>query len=200
MKVQKFLRRHRTIIFWAISLGIVLGAFLFFSYYLLGIGYWDFVPFKERCGGWNAWEGETLCKCSGALVKPGCPPGALCDGGTYYCLFGKCEECYKNVEYCIHLRDDIGSNACREGKIASIPCTRWLELNNQTCFRTANYCSVDSDCLPAQCCHPASCVNKASAPNCEGVFCTMECRLGTLDCGGYCACVNDKCQAVTASA
>ncbi|MCD6547720.1 MAG: hypothetical protein J7K22_04175 [Nanoarchaeota archaeon] len=58
-------------------------------------------------------------------------------------------------------------------------------------------CYVDEDCVPAQCCHATSCVPKEKAPNCENVFCTMECRNGTMDCGkGYCKCENGFCKAV----
>lgn len=55
-------------------------------------------------------------------------------------------------------------------------------------------CNEDSDCVPEQCCHPTSCINEEFAPSCEGMFCTEECKLGTMDCGcGDCACVNGKC-------
>ncbi len=58
------------------------------------------------------------------------------------------------------------------------------------------YCEKDSDCVPAQCCHPTSCVNKNYAPDCSGIFCTMECKPDTLDCGqGKCVCINNKCEA-----
>lgn len=59
------------------------------------------------------------------------------------------------------------------------------------------YCESDADCVPASCCHPFSCVNAGAAPDCSGVFCTQECRPGSLDCGqGSCSCVNNKCGAV----
>jgi hypothetical protein len=59
------------------------------------------------------------------------------------------------------------------------------------------YCKVDEDCIPAQCCHPTDCVNVANKPNCKGIFCTMECKPGTMDCGnGYCDCVNNECKAI----
>lgn len=58
-------------------------------------------------------------------------------------------------------------------------------------------CSKDPDCVPASCCHSDTCVPVGEAPNCEGIMCTMECRLGTLDCGqGSCKCINKKCTAV----
>jgi len=58
-------------------------------------------------------------------------------------------------------------------------------------------CTLDSDCVPEQCCHPVSCINKNYAPDCSGIFCTMECKEGTMDCGqGSCKCVEGKCKAV----
>ena len=54
-------------------------------------------------------------------------------------------------------------------------------------------CSVNYDCVPSSCCHASSCVSKASAPKCEGVFCTQQCAPGTLDCGGSCACEAKRC-------
>jgi len=57
-----------------------------------------------------------------------------------------------------------------------------------------DFCNTDSDCVPASCCHSNSTVNKAFAPDCGKVFCTEECRTGTLDCGfGTIKCVNSKC-------
>ena len=58
-------------------------------------------------------------------------------------------------------------------------------------------CSRDSECVKAECCHANSCVVSEEAPDCNGVFCTMNCEPGTLDCGqGSCGCVNGKCEAV----
>lgn len=58
-------------------------------------------------------------------------------------------------------------------------------------------CETNEDCVPAQCCHPTSCVNKELKPDCTGIFCTMECAPGTMDCGqGYCACADNKCVVV----
>jgi len=90
MKWKEFVRKHKVLIF---SLICIIFAFLIFNY-IFGIGWWYYIPFKERCGGWDL-TGETICECSGMLIKPKCPPGALCDGGTYYCIFGKCGECMK---------------------------------------------------------------------------------------------------------
>jgi hypothetical protein len=55
-------------------------------------------------------------------------------------------------------------------------------------------CQSDADCVGATCCHPNACVHKSQKPNCAGVFCTMECRGGTMDCGqGRCVCKNGSC-------
>lgn len=62
----------------------------------------------------------------------------------------------------------------------------------------SGFCSSDADCVPDACCHAVGCVSKDQAPQCDDVFCTMECREGTLDCGGYCTCENNKCVAVYA--
>jgi hypothetical protein len=54
-------------------------------------------------------------------------------------------------------------------------------------------CDEDSDCVPAQCCHAADCIIKEKRSDCSKVACTMECRPGTLDCGGSCGCINGRC-------
>lgn len=56
-------------------------------------------------------------------------------------------------------------------------------------------CTTDDDCVPADCCHPAACVAQSNAPSCGDVMCTMECRMGTLDCGGACLCHEGRCAA-----
>ncbi len=61
-------------------------------------------------------------------------------------------------------------------------------------------CSSNADCVPAQCCHATTCVPASQAPQCDGVACTMECRAGTMDCGGGCGCQNGKCIAQLAEA
>lgn len=66
-------------------------------------------------------------------------------------------------------------------------------------FQTPNPAPEDNEeiCVPAQCCHAHSCVLKNSAPDCSDVFCTMECRDGTMDCGaGHCDFVDGKCGVV----
>jgi len=55
-------------------------------------------------------------------------------------------------------------------------------------------CSLDSDCVPDSCCHSSSCIQKDKKPQCDGVYCTMECQKQTLDCNqGDCKCLNGKC-------
>jgi len=54
-------------------------------------------------------------------------------------------------------------------------------------------CDDDSDCVPAQCCHAADCIIKEKRVDCSKVFCTQDCRPGTLDCGGSCACIAGRC-------
>jgi len=56
-------------------------------------------------------------------------------------------------------------------------------------------CTSDADCVPAECCHAAACVGRASAPDCGDAMCTMECRYGTMDCGGSCLCHEGRCAA-----
>lgn len=50
----------------------------------------------QECGGWNT-SGETICECTGKIIKPTCPPNVVCDGGSYICngLCGKC--CFKGI-------------------------------------------------------------------------------------------------------
>jgi hypothetical protein len=67
---------------------------------------------------------------------------------------------------------------------------------SEVAARTA--CEKDSDCVAAQCCHATGAVNRNYAPKCTGVFCTLECRPGTLDCGaGALKCVDKKCAVVS---
>lgn len=62
----------------------------------------------------------------------------------------------------------------------------------------AQACTIDTDCVSAECCHPKSCTGKAAVPPCDTVMCTMSCE-GPIDCGaGSCRCVNGKCRVVPA--
>lgn len=56
-------------------------------------------------------------------------------------------------------------------------------------------CETDADCVPAGCCHAAACVAQNNAPDCSETMCTMDCRFGTLDCGGNCLCHEGRCAA-----
>ena len=59
-------------------------------------------------------------------------------------------------------------------------------------------CTIDDDCIPAECCHPTSCINTAEKGVCT-VMCTMSCE-GPIDCGaGHCGCVNGKCGVVAST-
>lgn len=55
-------------------------------------------------------------------------------------------------------------------------------------------CETDADCAFNSACHPTACVPKSQAPPSAGVMCTEECRPGSLDCGGSCACVDGYCK------
>jgi len=58
-------------------------------------------------------------------------------------------------------------------------------------------CSIDEDCVPANCCHAAACILASEKPDCPGVYCTAVCEPDTLDCGqGSCACVESKCKVI----
>ena len=61
-----------------------------------------------------------------------------------------------------------------------------------------NECVRDSDCVPVPGCHPDSCVLVTEYDDSldKDIFCTAECRPGTLDCGqGSCLCIDGKCRA-----
>jgi hypothetical protein len=63
---------------------------------------------------------------------------------------------------------------------------------------TSQNCTIDDDCVPAECCHPTSCINKAEKSVCN-MLCTMNCQ-GPIDCGaGHCGCVNGKCSVVAST-
>lgn len=56
-------------------------------------------------------------------------------------------------------------------------------------------CERDADCAPVECCHASACGAAARAPSCAGAQCTLECREGTIDCGGSCLCLEGRCAA-----
>ena len=42
-------------------------------------------------------------------------------------------------------------------------------------------------CAPAECCHPITCVIAEEKGDCQGTFCTADCRADTMDCSqGHC--------------
>lgn len=67
--------------------------------------------------------------------------------------------------------------------------------NGETAIKPENYCNADSDCVPDTCCHAKGCVTSNMAPNCRGIMCTLNCEPETLDCGGSCKCVDNRCSA-----
>jgi hypothetical protein len=70
-------------------------------------------------------------------------------------------------------------------------CEEWDFYRKECSFK------IEKKCVPASCCHASSCVLENEAPDCEEVFCTMECRGGTIDCeAGYCGFINGKCEVI----
>lgn len=65
---------------------------------------------------------------------------------------------------------------------------------------SSDACETDADCVPAECCHAAACVAATRAPSCGDAMCTLDCRYGTLDCGGGCVCFEGRCAARLSSA
>ena len=58
-------------------------------------------------------------------------------------------------------------------------------------------CRIDTDCVPSVCCHATDSVNEENAPNCDDIFCSLECEPGTLDCGqGITSCVEGACTVI----
>ncbi len=56
-------------------------------------------------------------------------------------------------------------------------------------------CQTDADCVASSCCHATECVSKDKAPECGGIYCTMDCAPNTLDCGyANCLCFKNKCK------
>ena len=52
-------------------------------------------------------------------------------------------------------------------------------------------------CVSASCCHPKECVLESEAPNCSGVFCSMNCVPETMDCGqGHCGIIDGECEVI----
>jgi hypothetical protein len=85
-----------------------------------------------------------------------------------------------------------GSCLCQNNK-----CT--AKLNNLTEQVTPPAqpqaeCTTDSDCVPEECCHSATCIPASKKGVCN-LACTADCQRQTMDCGGFCTCVNGKCAA-----
>ena len=81
-----------------------------------------------------------------------------------------------------------------DGNITTPPQTT---SSSPTPTITGDYraCSMDSDCVPEQCCHPTSCINRRFKGVCT-VFCTQICE-GPIDCGaGHCECGAGTCQVI----
>lgn len=64
---------------------------------------------------------------------------------------------------------------------------------------SATECRDASDCLPVSCCGASVCVPQVMAErDCDkpAKSCTMDCKPGTVDCGGFCTCTaTGKCAA-----
>lgn len=56
-------------------------------------------------------------------------------------------------------------------------------------------CWFNFECAPDSCCHARACVHRLAAPRCRDAFCSMDCKGGTLDCGGKCTCRHGRCAA-----
>lgn len=99
-------------------------------------------------------------------------------------------------EYCISQGHELEIRENEEGQAGYCVSSSGEECEEWAFFRKE--CMLDKErCVPAQCCHASSCALESSAPNCSGVFCTMECRAGTMDCGaGYCDFIDGKCEVV----
>jgi hypothetical protein len=120
---------------------------------------------------------QTACK-----TDADCACGTHKDTGA--CFYGN--KAFVNVEkqcpdFC------TGIAAMFETKCVNNEC-------KQVRIQPAAECAVDDDCVPEQCCHATTCINKDKKGVCN-LACTMECRGGTIDCGGYCSCENGKCVA-----
>ncbi|MDP1695710.1 MAG: hypothetical protein Q8L29_02245 [archaeon] len=69
-----------------------------------------------------------------------------------------------------------------------------IKIENDDKNDDVKECVINEDCVPETCCHATSCVPKEKQPNCEGIYCSQDCELGTLDCGqGSCECIENKC-------
>ena len=118
---------------------------------------------------------------------------SLCDCKCY--LKGETPEELTGKLCGINCLGEYGVTGCefKDGKCIEIYAKENESEKKKEKTKEFDYCEIDVDCAPAQCCHPTSCVNRKFSPNCAGLMCTMECR-GPIDCGaGRCACINNKC-------
>jgi hypothetical protein len=83
-----------------------------------------------------------------------------------------------------------------DGNITTPPQTISSPSPTPTIIEDARTCTLDSDCVPEQCCHPISCINRRFKGVCT-VLCTQVCE-GPIDCGaGHCGCEGETCQVIS---
>jgi putative hemolysin len=100
-------------------------------------------------------------------------------------------------EYCISQGHELEIREEEEGQRGYCVSSSGEECEEWAFYRGDCSLGETEKCVPASCCHASSCVLESSAPNCSGVFCTMECRAGTMDCGaGHCGFVDGKCEVI----
>ncbi|HIP49910.1 MAG TPA: hypothetical protein EYG99_00490 [Candidatus Pacebacteria bacterium] len=130
--------------------------------------------------------GETTGSCVGCAVK-------CCEGLkslNHFIVKGEC------INYVVDgqglLCSDCGNGICdKDYGEDYCNCPEDCERNKVV---EKKECISDEDCVPATCCHATETVNKDSAPNCDGMMCTMSCET-ILDCGrGKPICNNGVCE------
>ena len=148
----------------------------------------------------DCWNEESKC-------VDGFDPYNFCDNGTCKrrvfirnpCLDHICPKgswIRKDDNSCFTYKN-CAKTGCDDNSDETIDECIGIGTRSEGCLYTIKRnleCSIDSDCVPGECCHSTTCVPKEKAPNCENVLCTYECREGTIDCGyGSCACINGTC-------
>jgi hypothetical protein len=152
------------------------------------------VPGTIDCGGSCTCDaGQCTAHYEIKVTQSSCAVDSDCACGrnlaTGECFYGNKD--YVNVsQQCPDYCTGIAANL--EIKCINNTCTQVKVENNQP---SPSECTTDNDCVPADCCHADSCVLRKDQPDCTGVMCTMNCQPQTMDCGGYCACINGKCVA-----
>ncbi len=93
-----------------------------------------------------------------------------------------------------------GAERCNEMLPMCVPPDKMPQYKNVLCdggrcvaVPAQPECERDGDCVKNACCHATGCVPKFAQPKCDGVMCTQECASGSLDCGGTCSCVENRC-------